>query len=661
MKGSVAQESLLLIFPPQWSFTAPPASMSLLAGALSQSGFHVDVLDMNIALYDYVLSARVLGPIAERLQREWATIEDPRQNPERFRTLADIVPFAAEIAKRIDRAKRQLRQPASAADVATLRKANAIIDYALGMFSAAYPEHQLDRNRLRFTRDIRALDDASHISGELLPGLIGRFFHRTLQDWSARPPAIIGVSVNSPVQLTTGLLCARIARKLFPRALLTVGGSLLPCVVRDVAELDPLFDHIDAVVYSDGELALQDLFRHIETGLPLVRCRNVISKHAGRIIHGPLGKPSSPDAAVYSFAHLPMDQYLNPGRTLTVVPTRSCRYRCAFCAYNLHLRGGWMEANPRLFARRLMAEADFHGTRLVYFSCSMVTALWADAFAHEVISRQRTLYWSAQARVDPAFTSAVCRRLRRSGCLAIDLGVESLSSSVLSAMHKPVRPLDVPRVIRSFHGAGILPFVFIMRGFPGETLDDWRQTLDGLRDILPMLLGIHFSKFILLRGCPAYLERKRYGIDLQESGVGIVARVRARWPSQGVDEEKEEMLRHFMSSLPTGFVAKGPDIFRSDMPLEMTHCNAHLSRRPFRRHAPVPPKGGGCLIRRLRDPSKQLDEVHVVSLRTGRHLRFPGKAEMLVRCAVHSRSSSHRSIPREAQSILSRIALEVHA
>jgi len=656
MKQTFSRNGVLLVYPPQWASTAPPASMSMLAGALTRAGIEAEVLDLNILLYDHVLSSDVLGAVAKALEREWAEVQTKQIDSKRLMQLAEVVPFASVVSERIDEVKGSLRRPETAGNLEGLLRDVAFADYGLRLFSVAFPEHGLSGASLAFDRPFTTFKEAFDLGHELEKSFMGKFFRSTLNRVRLRDPAIIGISVNSPVQFVAGLIIVECVREIHPDAFLVFGGSLLPSFVPDVEELRPLLERVDAAVYFEGETALVDLYRHLKGEVPLDKCTHVISLIDGRVVHGPWGMLISPDAAAYSFDHLPLDLYLNPGTVLSVMPTRSCRYRCEFCAYNLHMPGGWMESNPEEFAGQLHALCKRHSSPFAYFSCSMISATWAERFSKELVRRHGDICWNTQTRVDPHYTEEVCRVMRQSGCLTIDMGVESLSPAVLKAMHKPVRAEDVPRVVEAFHKSGIMPFLFIMWGFPGETADDWKMTLNGLRDLLPMLLGIHFSEFMLVRGSPAYDNRERHKITVQRAAGSVFGKLPAKWPSQAADEEKRILLREFLLSLPSGFFCDSLDVFRVGLPMQLTHCNAYLHQMAdgLRKETGVSHREG-CITRRMQNPRNGLDEVHLLNLDTGKHFKLPGNLEPLINLVASKDKALLQAMPKEIQELVSQI------
>jgi len=95
--------------------------------------------------------------------------------------------------------------------------------------------------------------------------------------------------------------------------------------------------------------------------------------------------------------------------------------------------------------------------------------------------RLATISWHGFVRferdlLDPDFVSG----LAAGGCRMLQLGLESGSQQVLDRLQKGTRLDEVARMLDNLRQAGIVTYVYIMLGTPGETLDDAELTLQFL-------------------------------------------------------------------------------------------------------------------------------------------------------------------------------------
>ena len=67
--------------------------------------------------------------------------------------------------------------------------------------------------------------------------------------------------------------------------------------------------------------------------------------------------------------------------------------------------------------------------------------------------------------------------MKRAGCKALQFGIESGSQRILRKMNKPFSIDQAELILRSSFSAGIQNFINLLIGFPGETEEDFMETL----------------------------------------------------------------------------------------------------------------------------------------------------------------------------------------
>jgi oxygen-independent coproporphyrinogen-3 oxidase len=83
-------------------------------------------------------------------------------------------------------------------------------------------------------------------------------------------------------------------------------------------------------------------------------------------------------------------------------------------------------------------------------------------------------------------TTAMMHTYAAAGVNRISLGVQSMVPSVLAALGRTHVPANVERAVAAIREAGIPTFnLDIIYGGSGETLDDWRATLEGVLALQP--------------------------------------------------------------------------------------------------------------------------------------------------------------------------------
>jgi len=241
---------------------------------------------------------------------------------------------------------------------------------------------------------------------------------------------------------------------------------------------------VDAVVTRAADFTLPDLVASlVETGR-LQPCPGALVKVDGAPVWGG-ERPEETRLDSLPFADytaFPLDLYDDENR-IPMAASRGCIRRCAFCSTRAFWEGYGYMSGDRIFAEVAHHRKLFPDRRHVEFyditANGDVPSL--ERFAERVIESGLDITWKINAVIRPEMTREVLDKMAKSGCISIIYGVESGSEKVLRLMRKGYTPEVADRVLKDTHEAGIKVTGNFMFGFPGETEDDFRQTLDFLR------------------------------------------------------------------------------------------------------------------------------------------------------------------------------------
>nr|WP_243752171.1 radical SAM family heme chaperone HemW [Leucobacter weissii] len=173
-----------------------------------------------------------------------------------------------------------------------------------------------------------------------------------------------------------------------------------------------------------------------------------------------------------------------------------CRVRCGYCDFNTYtaseLGGGASRAH---YAAQARAEMRFGASALrrsgvaertadtVFFGGGTPTLLPAEDLAEMLRGIREEWGLSARAEVTTeANPDSVDRRyleaLVEAGFTRVSFGMQSAVPHVLAVLDRTHAPERVPQVVRWAREAGLQVSLDLIYGAPGETLDDWRRSLD---------------------------------------------------------------------------------------------------------------------------------------------------------------------------------------
>ena len=221
----------------------------------------------------------------------------------------------------------------------------------------------------------------------------------------------------------------------------------------------------------------------------------------------PLGDPAPPDG------HLPpADAPLSAARDLGLyVHVPFCRVRCGYCDFNTYTSGELRGASPSAYADQASAELRFAAEVLeasavaprpfstVFLGGGTPTMLPAADLvrmldtARDVAGLVPGAEVTTEANPD-SVDARYLAELADGGFTRVSFGMQSAVPSVLATLERTHDPARIPDVVRWARDAGLQVSLDLIYGSPGETLDDWRVSVETVLENAPD----HISAYALI-------------------------------------------------------------------------------------------------------------------------------------------------------------------
>jgi radical SAM superfamily enzyme YgiQ (UPF0313 family) len=162
--------------------------------------------------------------------------------------------------------------------------------------------------------------------------------------------------------------------------------------------------------------------------------------------------------------------------------SRSCPYSCGFC----NVKKFWGKHRVKN-VKQTVAEMKLlykkYGNQLFFLYDALLNPFITD-LACEFIKSDTSLYYVGYLKACDAGCDINNTMLwRRGGFYRARLGVESGSQRVLNLMNKGITVEQIKRNISSLAYAGIKTTAYWLIGYPGETEEDFRMTLDIVEEL----------------------------------------------------------------------------------------------------------------------------------------------------------------------------------
>jgi anaerobic magnesium-protoporphyrin IX monomethyl ester cyclase len=268
---------------------------------------------------------------------------------------------------------------------------------------------------------------------------------------------------------------------------------------------------IDFLLPGEGEVGLSALIAHWQGDLS--RVPGLIYTRNGEVRHNtPEAIDNLDNLPLPDFSQFDLSCYYTPKPVLSYLSARGCFWqRCAFCTHRktyLAYREETIEAT----VRRLLLLKERYGASHFTLADEMVHPKRFGKLAKEIIRAGLDIRYSAYAKPTASFDRPLLEGIYRSGARVLMWGVESGSRRVLDQMGKGTCPQDMEQVLQEAGASGIWNLVFVMFGFPGETREEWHETLDFLGRVKPHIHALSKARFLLLAGSDVFTHPEKYNI-----------------------------------------------------------------------------------------------------------------------------------------------------
>lgn len=327
----------------------------------------------------------------------------------------------------------------------------------------------------------------------------------------------------------------------------------------------------DIAVLGEGEKTCYELYSGRET-VPIETIQGIAywSTTEDRII-------KTESRPFMDLAELPMpaydlinlNYYLRPQKSIirriytssvAVFAGRSCPFDCSFCAANAVWKANTGKAARLRPVREVLEEIaylkDCYDIDFFYLFDDMfgMSKKWMQEWFKEKMewSRIAPIPYAVQTRADIA-TEEMIRALKESGCIQLDVGVETGVQRLLDGVNKRITLEQIRQVFAWAKKYGMRSFATMLLNLPGETEQDLQETYKFLEEIKPSA-GSIFSVTTPYPGTKIYGDHCHPRLSKDELHTLINNRLdpqeRFRLSEHKIDLEalSEKWNRHFLAN-----------------------------------------------------------------------------------------------------------------
>ncbi len=512
----------LLVFPPQAHPTQPALCLPSLTAFLRARGFSdTHQRDFNLDAHEYFLCrerlAQSRGVVQQQLDEMPRDAAMKLRQMDRFRVLVEAAASADAVVEGIEDAKAVLRDPERFYDYDLYLRSVKLFDRAFRLISAEHYPSALTPHNFTLPHSIeREQDILTALFDERSNFFVEYFRERAVPEILEAQPDLLGISLTYTSQVIPGLTLARLVKERMPDVHITVGGGLLAYIGDKMTRSGKVFDVIDSAIVLEGEGPLLQLAEAIRDGKDIDGVGNCIHRKNGTVQTNP---PESPlaidDLPTPEFDGLPMDHYFSPQLALPLAITRGCYWeKCAFCTLYKVIGPGYRQRSLDKVMDDIETVTERWNSKVVYFIVEDMPPVLFRTLPPALAQRGLDIRWWTDARLERnLFSPELCREIYESGCRRIAFGFESGSQRLLDLMEKGTCLEESEGILRNLKDAGVSVTLYTMIGFPTETEEEARSTLQWLRDHRDLVHEVSLRIFYIDHLSKVYADPDTYQIQ----------------------------------------------------------------------------------------------------------------------------------------------------
>jgi len=329
----------------------------------------------------------------------------------------------------------------------------------------------------------------------------------------------VGLSINFPDQLFFALMIAHELKEARGDSIRVVAGGAQ--ITKNIGKLTGNKDvHrlIDYFITGDGEEPLLRLLTTYPDTEGLARIPNLTFKDPQRqdayVSSGDRFTLAPDDFVVPDFQGFDLDVYQDP---LPVLGAAGCPWgQCSFCSYAGAQDRRFLAGSPEKTSHIIREMQKRYGCSDFAFMDNALLPGYMKVLAEQFLRDHLEVSWTSNINLGKEYADLdFCRLLKKSGLRWVGFGLESVNRRLLGLMnkyHKNLEPEEIRKVLKVVRAAGIEIGVYVFFGFPTETREEARQTLDFLLLNMDLFDYIGMTPFFLEDLTLVFDEPGKYGI-----------------------------------------------------------------------------------------------------------------------------------------------------
>ncbi|HPG29141.1 MAG TPA: radical SAM protein [bacterium] len=373
--------------------------------------------------------------------------------------------------------------------------------------------------------------------------------------------SICGFSVCD-TNLFLSLFTAQIIKEIYPDKKIIFGGPSFFNTLSLKKLIEQSKQFVDGFIIGEGETVFAQVVKYFfeKQSLP-----ENISGFIKSGINNQLFSNAEWIKDINTINHPTYDEFefeLYPQKRFSLLMGRGCIYSCKICNDSVRW-GKYRFRNEDNIIEEIEYLKNRYNVTDYYFNDSLINANLEilKNFCEKVIEKKWDLRFDGLARFRKGMDNDLFVLMKKAGFWRLEFGLESGSSKTLDKINKKLDLNAAAQILKSAKNNGIWTAVNLIVGLPGETDEDFQETINFLRinaDNINCVESLHTC--LLLPGSKIRENPESFGIyKYDEYDVNI-------WTDGITDfKERENRLKKLLSELQKLGISTGYDLSKKNL------------------------------------------------------------------------------------------------
>jgi anaerobic magnesium-protoporphyrin IX monomethyl ester cyclase len=308
---------------------------------------------------------------------------------------------------------------------------------------------------------------------------------------------------------------AELIKAEYPEATIVFGGVVATPLRLEVAA----HPAVDYVVHDRGEYALVALLKALEAGKSPLTVGNLCFKRSKKVVTTPLVYPFPPVAEI----PFPKVDLFEPDighdlRYLRIVYGLGCPYECDFCTIQTIGRKASYFAIDRVLAEIRAYRSHYGNHHNIYFGDETFTASKRRTLdICSALEDEGNVFFDCQTRPNCLGDTKVLAALRDAGCRWVEIGLESINQETQNIFKQRAKLGGLEDTLKRLRDCGLPACSFLVNGFPNQTVDDMRRSVELACELIAkdLLQASYFFGLVPYPGSAIFDRPDKYGMTLK--------------------------------------------------------------------------------------------------------------------------------------------------